>query len=298
MNFIYTNEDLKLYQLKLIKMNPKYLPRIMKEIEELNQDPSLRSVVQSDPDDQMDIYYFTMIPNDGPMSGMPIVGRMVIPEHYPNSPPVLNVYTNTGRYNVDVYSSYRESKTHSSLCFDILRSKANGGTWIPEYTISCLFASLIQAIVCYNVPQEYGGDHGEPVSMEKMAGLERSTYQTYNQYKHLVPEIPQYGKVYAIPVACRTLRFPASMRTGNVRQQQIYSSQPFKLTDSMTCSFDVSDLKSNPYVVFSVILSNKKNDPVGRQRDTILIRDGVTATAAKKTRRGQTTWFYHGTPMN
>jgi ubiquitin-protein ligase len=280
-------------------MNPKYLPRIMKEIKELNEDPSLRTVVQPDPKDEMDIYYFTTIPNDGPMSGMPIIGRMVIPVNYPTDPPVLNLYTHTGRYNVDVYASYRDSKVHSSLCFDILRSKKNGGIWIPEYTISCLFASLMQSIVCYNVPQDYGGTKAEPVSMEKMASLERSTYRTYEQYKHLVPEIPVYGKVYAIPVKCRVAQFPASMRTPvNNRQQKIVSSKPFKLQDSITCSFDISDLKNNPNVVFSVILSNRPNDPVGRQRDTILIRDGVTATAAKKTRRGATSWFYHGTPMN
>ena len=292
-------------------MSLKNIARVNKEIEDLNNDPSLRTVIQQDPNDRVGVYYFTMVPNDGPMSGLPIVGRMFITSEYPTNPPVLNVYTNTGRYNVDVYSCYRNSDSHSSLCFDILRPSSDpNSVWKSDYTVSCLFASLMQSLVCFDVPQDYGGTQPEYVAMEKLAGLKKTTVSTYDFYrkKGLVPEIPDYGKVPAKKVRCGNFVLPLTMQTVSPSynsyngrtfgQQKLFTSRPFKLSDSLTVNLDVTELAKNPYVVFSVILSNAPNDPVGRKRGTILIRDGVTATAAKKVRHGATKWFYHGTPMN
>ena len=63
-------------------------------------------------------------------------------------PPTVKLYTPTKRYNVDVYRYALESDTSdSSMCFDILRAEAHGGSWKPEYTLSSLFASLMSAIV-------------------------------------------------------------------------------------------------------------------------------------------------------
>lgn len=69
-------------------------------------------------------------------------------QSYPEDPPVVKLYTQTKRYNVDVFRAVLDSDVQrSSMCFDILRSQADGGSWKPEYTLSCLFASLMSAIV-------------------------------------------------------------------------------------------------------------------------------------------------------
>jgi hypothetical protein len=48
-----------------------------------------------------------------------------------------------------------------------------------------------------------------------------------------------------------------------------------------------------------VILSNKPGkDLFGKDNDTILLRNGVTGTAAKKTLDNKIIWFYHGKPLN
>jgi hypothetical protein len=61
---------------------------------------------------------------------------------------VVKLYTPTRRYNVDVYRDVLDRDVQrSSMCFDILRSQGEGGSWRAEYTLSCLFASLMSAIV-------------------------------------------------------------------------------------------------------------------------------------------------------
>jgi len=55
----------------------------------------------------------------------------------------------------------------------------------------------------------------------------------------------------------------------------------------------------HPGVVFSVLLSNKADsDRIGNEPGTILLRNGVTGTAAKKTEGNKVMWFYHGKPLN
>lgn len=282
-------------------MNKIYFARVNQEVDELNNSPSLRTIVKPDPDDELGLYYFTMVPNDGPMANLPIIGRMYIPETYPNDPPVIHVFTKTNRYNVDVFHYHGSSnnKKNSSLCFDILRSKLNGGVWLPDFTISCLFASLMQSIVCYDVPQQYGPDKPEAVSMENLASLKQSVMKTFEQYANKVPPIPSYEKIEALPIStCTILQFDPIISTPDSTVEKIIHSQHFNLTDSVTCSFDLSDLKNNPRVIFSIILSNDPSDPLGKKPKTILVRDGVTATAAKKIQNKLTKWFYHGIPMN
>ncbi|KAI1291395.1 hypothetical protein F5Y03DRAFT_376921 [Xylaria venustula] len=59
---------------------------------------------------------------------------------------------------------------------------------------------------------------------------------------------------------------------------------------------DLSELHAG--AIFSVILSNSKTDLIGKEPTTILVRNGVTATAARKRANEKTRWFYHGKPMN
>jgi len=106
-----------------------------------------------------------MFPNDGAISHLSLIGELIIRPSYPKDPLVLHLFTWTYRWNVDIY---KYCDNQSTMCFDILRSKVHGGTWVPEYSISCLFASLMQAIVTPRVPQEYGYDLLEFVSMEKL----------------------------------------------------------------------------------------------------------------------------------
>jgi ubiquitin-protein ligase len=282
-------------------MNKTYFARVNQEVDELNHSPSLRTTIKPDPNDELGLYYFTMLPNDGPMANLPIIGRMYIPETYPMDPPVIHVFTKTNRYNVDAFhkQGLTNNKNFSSLCFDILRSKENKGIWLPEYTISCLFASLMQAIVCYDVPQQYGPDKPEAVSMENLAKLKQTVLKTFEEYVDKVPPITLYEKVEALAIStCNILSFDPIISTHNNTNEKIVHSQPFDLVESMTCSFDLSDLKNNPNVIFSIILSNDPSDPFGKKPKTILVRDGVTATAAKKTQNKSTKWFYHGIPMN
>ncbi|KAF1848990.1 uncharacterized protein K460DRAFT_364915 [Cucurbitaria berberidis CBS 394.84] len=82
------------------------------------------------------------------MAHLTLVGTFHIPDRYPESPPIVQLHTPTKRYNVDAYRCELGKKTpRSTMCFDILRSQAAGGTWKPEYTLSSLFASLMSAIV-------------------------------------------------------------------------------------------------------------------------------------------------------
>ena len=50
--------------------------------------------------------------------------------------------------------------------------------------------------------------------------------------------------------------------------------------------------------MLSFILTNNTSDIKGNKPYTILFRNGVTATAAKKLYNKPMTWFYHGKPLN
>jgi ubiquitin-protein ligase len=251
-----------------------------------------------------------MYPADGAMADKPLCGRLLIPRDYPNVPPVMHLLTTTNRYNVDVYRGYAEPSNlqylHSSMCFDILKSKNNGGIWEPDYTLSALISSLLQTIVSVNVLQTNGTEVKEFVSMEKLGSIHKNVEMTYNQYKAIMPTRREIVHVEGVQVETKHLKFPEQVTSLKNNQDLIIESGPIFLQlpdDKMkenvyTIGFDLTDLKANLSTVFSIILSNAPKDPLGKKAKTILMRNGVTATAAKKKEDGITDWFYHGKPMN
>ncbi|KAI1190862.1 hypothetical protein F5B17DRAFT_385376 [Nemania serpens] len=282
-------------------MDLKTRKRIWNEIKEVNADFfNLRTVIAPSPDDDLSRFYFAMSPNDGALAHMTVVGCFYIPDTYPESPPVVHLYTKTGRYNVDVYhrySSSAEGRTHSTLCFDILRSKRAGGAWIPEYSISSLFASLMSAIVSFYVPQQHGSATPEYVSMEKLRSVKSAAVSVYDTYKHLLPSIPRIPLVEATMVPAEQMSFPDTIiAEGNTK----VTSGPIYLqtADQSVQTFAVDLSRLHAGIVFSVVLTNSMNDLVGSKQGTILVRNGVTATAARKRANEATQWFYHGKPMN
>lgn len=131
------------------------LLRVHREIQDVNNDfHSLRTVLKET--ENKNKWDFVMFANDGALSHLPLIGELIIPGGYPDNPPVLHLFTRTMRMNVDVYQSAIEDDGRSTMCFDILRRESEGGTWKPDYTISCLFASLMQALVTPRVPQDPG----------------------------------------------------------------------------------------------------------------------------------------------
>lgn len=279
-------------------MKAKILQRVWAEVHEVNADFfNLRTIISPDPEDNATQFYYMMLPNDGAMAHLTLVGRLIIPEGYPEAPPIVQLFTPTSRYNVDVYRSRLESNRSSTMCFDILRSKSDGGAWQPEYTLSCLFASLMSAIVSFYVAQQGGGEKEEYVSMEKLDKIKSDARSTYNQHKDSLPDIPRIPLVDATAVPAKNLFEPQEFTAGSPAR---LTSAPIYLQgeSNEVYSFAVDLSRLNKDVVFSVILSNSKRDIIGRERDTVLIRNGVTATAARKLAGKSTMWFYHGKPLN
>jgi ubiquitin-protein ligase len=281
------------------------LRRVNTEIQDVNNDfHSLRTVLR--PSDDKSLWNFVMFPNDGAMSHLPLIGELIIQPTYPNEPPVLHLFTQTNRWNVDVYRASMNDPTHSTMCFDILRSGAEGGTWDRSYTISCLFASLMQAIVTPDVEQVYGGELHEFVSMEKLDGIKQAANTTYWKHRAKFPTLPQIPTIPATVVKAERLSFthtraydpsPKLYFNGT----DTFVSRPFYLQqkggNAWSALLDLRNL--HPGVVFSVILSNQPGtDNTGRYPETILLRNGVTGTAAKKISDRPLKWFYHGKPLN
>lgn len=63
-----------------------------------------------------------------------------------------------------------------------------------------------------------------------------------------------------------------------------------------TVEFELMNLTAE--FVLSFVLINNAHDIKGVQSDTIIFRNGVTATGAKKLANKPLTWFYHGKPLN
>ena len=286
--------------------------RVLREVAEVNKDfQNLRTYI-APVTSFIGIFHYLIYPADGAMADQPLCGRILIPKAYPTVPPVVHLFTKTNRFNVDAYSYYAQNSEllamHSSMCFDILRSQSNGGTWKPEFTLSALMASLIQAIVCIKVPQEDGDEIDEFVSMEKLDTIHQNIKDTFDMNKKFMPMERKINKIEAVPVKSKYLLTFDEYITSRMdsRYQIVTSDQPIRLQVEdhrkdryiYTIGFDLSDLKSNPYTVFSVVLSNNPKDPVGQSRDTVLVRNGVTATAAKKRKNQNLKWFYHGKPLN
>ena len=281
------------------------LRRVYREVQDVNNDfHSLRTVVRPKADN-MNKWNFIMFPNDGAMSHLPLVGELIIPESYPTDPPVLHLFTRTFRYNVDVFSGYVHDDKQSTMCFDILRSKAQNGKWERQFTISCLFESLMQALVTPRVPQEYDEDRLEFVTMEKLAEIKRAVRATVEKHKDVVGALPEIPIIRGTPIPAKPFVFIPGTRSQSLTFQRGYNryiSQPIYLQEPHTGEarstvLDLNNLHAG--VVFSVILSNKRGeDLIGQQLDTILLRNGVTGTAAKKLSQEKILWFYHGKPLN
>lgn len=279
-------------------MKATILKRVWTEVQEANADFfNLRTVISPDPDDDATRFYFMMLPNDGAMAHLTLVGTFYIPEDYPEVPPIVQLYTPTNRFNVDVYRSYLNGKTHSTMCFDILRSQYQGGTWKPNYTLSSLFASLMSAIVSFYVAQQGGGSRPEYVSMGALKQVKQNAKTTYEIYKSRLPDVPQIPLVEATAVSAENLFPPQVVKAG---YPELLTSEPIFLqtgTDEVY-SFAVDLSRLHAKIIFSVILSNSPDDLFGKKSDTILVRNGVTATAARKLANKDVGWFYHGKPMN
>ena len=282
--------------------------RVLREIKDVNDDFfNLRTVIVLDPDHDINTFYFTMIPNDGLYCHLPLIGRIIIPSGYPTNPPVFHLLTKTNRYNVDIYSRYAFAfnKSESSMCFDILKRKADYGdlsAWKESYTISSVISALMQSIVSFTVPQMYGGEQQEFVTMESLQTGYTNVQETLKKYSQYVPDIPEIPANLAVEIPAEQLDFPAilNVKPVNKRYEQIYKSNGFKINESTsyTCGFDLSSLTTN--YVFSVVLTTDPEDLGGRKPDTILFRNGVTGSAAIKPNKpnSQTKWYYHGKPLN
>ncbi len=280
--------------------------RILKEVRDINADfHTLRTCV-SPVEDVVGILHFIMTPSDGAMAEKQLCGRILIPNSYPIDPPIVHLFTRTNRFNVDAYNVYVNNMhiLHSSMCFDILKAEAHGGIWKPQYCLSALISSLLQSIVSVTVPQEYGEDKEEFVSMETLSSIHQNVDYTYNEYKKYMPQEKPVKKIEAIAVKAKSFEFPNVIIANTDQRDKIVSSNPIylqrenKADNVYCCEFDLSDLSNNRSTVFSIVLSNDRTDMTGRKATTILIRNGVTATAAKKKLNGRTKWFYHGKPMN
>lgn len=282
--------------------------RILQEIKDVNNDFfNLRTVIIPDPDDNVNTFYFTMIPNDGLYCHLPLIGRIIIPEKYPIEPPVFHSLTKTNRYNVDVFyhNAQTNNKSESSLCFDILKKKSDYGNesaWNESYTLSSVISALMQSIVSFSVPQMYGGEQQEFVSMEKLQDGYENVQNSIKQYTKYVPNIPEIPANLAIEKDAELLDFPKIIKVEPTNKSGVFEfqvqSQKFKIDEetSFTCGFNLNNL--TPNYVFSVILTTDPGDLVGKKTDTLLFRNGVTGSAAIKTNKQKTKWFYHGKPLN
>ena len=289
--------------------------RVLQEIKDVNNDFfNLRTVIVPDPDDDVNTFYYTMIPNDGLYCHLPLIGRIIIPKTYPTQPPVFHLLTRTGRYNVDVFyhNASTNNKSESSLCFDILKSKShyeNSSTWKPSYTLSSVISALMQSIVSFNVPQMHGGEHQEFVSMESLEVGYKNVQETINKYTKYIGDIPEIPANLPIEKDAGLLNFPKIIKvepqTLNLKLKVeggmfefTVKSQRFKINEdtSFTCGFNLNNL--TPNYVFSIVLTTNPEDLVGKKSNTILFRNGVTGSAAIKTNEKKIKWFYHGKPLN
>ena len=308
-------EGTEIYQPLITKgclCDQKQWMRVLREVAEVNRDfQNLRTYI-APVSSFIGIFHFLIYPADGAMADQPLCGRILIPKHYPIVPPVVHLLTKTGRYNVDAYYRYGDSSRllhmHSSMCFDILRSQANGGIWKPEFTLSALMASLIQSIVCIKVPQESGEEIEEFVSMSALEFIHANIKKTYDSNKSLMPLPKSINKIEAAAIKTKYFLFDGVIRSlrGDTRYQIVTAEKPIRLQvkeekkhgNVYSIGFDLSDLKNNPKLVFAIVLSNAPDDPLGQKEDTVLVRNGVTATAAKKRRGQKLQWFYHGKPLH
>lgn len=263
---------------KLLNDITKY-KKILTEIEEVNKDfYTLRTKIVPNEN----IMHFIMYPADGAICDKPLFGRIFIPLEYPAKPPVVHMLTKTGRYNVDIFNNSTKTLINlaSSMCFDILQS-----TWKPDYTITTIIASLLQSIVSIDIPQMYGPPVKEIISMEKLKEINNNVNDAYKKYSIHMPPVEPIKPIEGEFIGTEMFGFKKYSHSSFVHNQDsILVSEPFNLFNgkSYSVGIDLKELKNNINTVFSVILTSDSNDLVGRKADTVLFRNGVTATAATK----------------
>ncbi len=296
-SFEYPEFDYKKIADKLC--TPQTFQRILKEIKDTNDDfKTLRTVITET--ETVGVLHFVQYPADGALADKPIFGRIIITKYYPQEAPIVHIFTKTNRFNVDVYNSYSYDlkNLHSSVCFDIVNS-GYGGSWKSDYTISALLASLLQAIVSYMVAQQHGPDVAEFVTMEKLADIHRNVDQTYEKYRKYVPQGRLLDKPKPCEVDTELFEWPSKSFDTKAKTESFLNTRPFILgSETYSVGIDLTELELNKSTVFSIVLTNDPNDLVGRKEGTVLFRNGVTGTAAKKEFNGKTNWFYHGIPLN
>ena len=279
------------------------LSKIRAEIAYINgQFQNLRTFIVPDPNcERVDLFYFVMFPADGSLADKPVVGKMFFPHSFPAYPPVLHLFTLTQRYNVDVFHNPDEKSLlpMSSMCFDILeRFDARScphGLWTSQLTLPAVFASLLQVLVSVKVKQKYSNHEiDEFVSMRKMIVQHEQVDQVWSKYKSYFVGLPRIKKVRAKKVRVHDqIHFARSdLPVKFEKSSRIYSSNGFRLDEAdFSVLIDLSEFRKKLELtkhrynfVVSVILSNRLNDPLGKLDGTILIRNGITGTAAKKVR--------------
>lgn len=132
--------------------------------------------------------------------------------------------------------------------------------------------------------------------MERLQTVKGDAKYTYELHKSRLPDVPQIPLVEATTVPAKSLFAPQEIEAGcpeTVTSESIYLQTGSDETHSF--AIDLSGLHAG--IIFSVVLSSS-NDLIGKELDTILVRNGVTATAARKLANQNPVWFYHGKPMN
>jgi hypothetical protein len=133
--------------------------------------------------------------------------------------------------------------------------------------------------------------------MSLLNTVQRDAKRVYEAHKHRLPTVPKIPLVEATPVPATPLFAPQELTAGS--PETVTSAPIFLQTGSNDIhSFAVDLANLHAGIVFSVILSNSPSDLLGKKKSTILVRNGVTATAARKRANGDILWFYHGKPMN
>jgi ubiquitin-protein ligase len=303
----------------------KFFKKFCEEVKEINSDEKLGVSIRINEENMTGPHYGIFVPRAGLAAEQPITFVLKLPANYPEYPPVLFIlpnlpcFWNVNIWRVDVIEKPELFITSgSSACLDILKHESQSGTWKSDFTITGLFATLTQAFVSFYQEQMHGGGQvANAITMELLGTVQREIMFTYNKYKHLFPAIPAtLPKVLASQVDTEPVSFGTSiiqtLSKGNkqliVSDTNIFCNRPYSF------SLDISKLKLNPSLVFSVILTSNSSDVTGKGSDVFVWRLGVTATGASSltsfkaqeiaSKQGKcssqsgnvTKWFYHGQP--
>ena len=199
--FTKIGELLESNKIKSPSMDHKFangiFKRLLKEIKDVNNDFfNLRTIIVPDPDGSAQVFYFLMISNDRIYCHMPLLGRFIISDKYPNDPPYFHMITRTGRMNVDIFNnSAVNNLKESSMCFDILKPPTNiffekYSTWESNHALFAVFSAIMQSIVSTKVPQMYGREIQQLVTMELLRKGYKYVIDTLEKYIDYVPSIP------------------------------------------------------------------------------------------------------------